>query len=90
MPEHTETTDGAVRGLLKRVTMPVFKTGLVVFLALGIILVLVQAAGILSGDGALVEDVVGVLGIPMTAAAAVTGLVGFVMSYLHRWSGGED
>ncbi|AXB47899.1 hypothetical protein [Amycolatopsis albispora] len=83
-------SESRTRTLLKRVTMPVFKVGLVVFLVLGVVLVLGQAAGIVVGDGTLVEGVAGVLAVPMTTAAAVTGLLGFVLSYLHHWSGGED
>ena len=83
-------SESPARALLKRVTMPVFKLGLVVFLVLGVALVLGQAAGIVAGSGALVEGVAGVLAVPMTTAAAITGLLGFVLSYLHHWSGGED
>ncbi|MGC7094302.1 hypothetical protein ACPZ19_06540 [Amycolatopsis lurida] len=83
-------SESKTRTLLKRVTMPVFKLGLVVFLVLGVVLVLGQAAGIVAGSGAVVEGVAGVLAVPMTTAAAITGLLGFVLSYLHNWSAGED
>ncbi|GAB2756377.1 hypothetical protein [Amycolatopsis magusensis] len=83
-------SESPLRTLLKRVTMPVFKLGLVVFLVLGVVLVLGQAAGLVVGDGTLVEGVAGALALPMTTAAAVTGLLGFLLSYLHRWSAGED
>jgi len=90
MTTSSSTVDGPVRSALKRISMPLFKIGLVVFLCLGLVLVLTQVVGIVTGSGGLVEGVVGVLGVPMTASAAVTGAIGFLMSYLHRWSGGED
>jgi hypothetical protein len=85
-----DSSDGPARSLLERIAMPVFKLGLLVFLALGVVLVLTQAVGVVVGDGALVEGVVGALGLPMTIAASMTGVLAFVMSYLYRWSGGED
>jgi hypothetical protein len=75
---------------LKRATMTLFKIGLVVFLALGIAVVLAQAAGLVAGDPGLVSGAVSSLGMAMTVAAGVTGLLGFVMSYLFHWKAGED
>lgn len=75
---------------LKRATMTLFKIGLVVFLALGVTVVLAQAAGLAAGDPGLVSGAVSSLGTAMTVAAGVTGLLGFVMSYLFRWQAGED
>ena len=75
---------------MRRLTMILFKSGLVLFLALGVVLVLTQAAGLIAGSPGLVSGAVAVLGPPMTVAAGVTGLLGFVMSYIFPWKTGED
>ena len=75
---------------LHRGLLPVFKTVLVTFLLLGVAVVGVQAVGILTADGPLVEGVVGVLGLPMTVIATVTGLLGFAMSYLSPSAGAAE
>ncbi|WP_258348597.1 hypothetical protein [Saccharopolyspora gregorii] len=76
--------------LAQRISMPVFKVCLVVFLVLGVALVLAQAVGIVVGNAALVSGAVDVLGAPTTIAAGVTGLLGFAMSYVFPWKSGED
>lgn len=77
--------------LARRITMPLFKTGLAIFLLLGIAVVGAQAAGVLVASPALVSGAVGVLGKAMTVAAGITGLLGFAMSYLFHWDNtGED
>ncbi|MGP3957690.1 hypothetical protein ACTWPT_16945 [Nonomuraea sp. 3N208] len=80
---------------MKRLTMVLFKIGLVLFLVLGVSVVLAQAAGLVAGSPGLVSGAVSALGLAMTVAAGVTGLLGFVMSYLFHWTaqpddGGED
>lgn len=75
---------------MKSVTMILFKIGLVLFLTLGIAVVLVQAVGLVAGSSGLVSGAVSALGMAMTVAAGVTGLLGFVMSYLYHWKAGED
>lgn len=75
---------------MRRLTMVLFKIGLVLFLALGVVLVLAQAAGLIAGSPGLVSGAVAALGVPMTVAAGVTGLLGFVMSYVYHWKTGED
>ncbi|MBF8188205.1 hypothetical protein ITP53_21220 [Nonomuraea sp. K274] len=75
---------------VKSVTMTIFKIGVVAFLALGVIVVLTQAVGLIAGDAGLVSGAVSMLGTAMTVAAGVTGLLGFVMSYLFHWKAGED
>ncbi|TMR20798.1 hypothetical protein ETD86_17540 [Nonomuraea turkmeniaca] len=75
---------------MKRLTMVLFKIGLVLFLALGVAVVLAQAVGLVAGSPGLVSGAVSALGLAMTVAAGVTGLLGFVMSYLFHWTGGED
>ncbi|MEU7836969.1 MULTISPECIES: hypothetical protein [unclassified Nonomuraea] len=75
---------------LKRVTMALFKIGLVVFLVLGVVVVLIQAVGLVAGTPGLVSGAVSSLGLAMTVAAGATGLFGFVMSYLFHWKAGED
>lgn len=62
-----------------------FKVSLLAFLALGIALVLAQLAGVILGRGPLVEAAAATLAIPMTVAAGVAGLLGFVMSYVFHW-----
>ncbi|GAB2684687.1 hypothetical protein GCM10027271_53780 [Saccharopolyspora gloriosae] len=81
---------GTARALAQRISMPVFKVCLVVFLVLGVALVLVQAVGIVIGNAALVSGAVDLLGAPTTIAAGVTGLLGFAMSYVFPWTSGED
>ncbi|MFI7636475.1 hypothetical protein [Nonomuraea sp. NPDC049400] len=49
-----------------------------------------QAIGLLIGNPGLVSGAVSALGMAMTVSAGVTGLLGFVMSYLFRWKAGED
>ncbi|SEH01867.1 hypothetical protein SAMN05444920_122118 [Nonomuraea solani] len=75
---------------MKNLIMVLFKIGVVLFLALGVIVVLVQAAGLVAGSPGLVSGAVSALGMAMTVAAGVTGLLGFVMSYLFHWQTGED
>ncbi|MEV0384671.1 hypothetical protein [Nonomuraea sp. NPDC050643] len=75
---------------MKRLTMVLFKIGVVLFLALGVGIVLVQAAGLVVGSPGLVSGAVSALGMAMTVSAGVTGLLGFVMSYLFHWQTGED
>ncbi|WP_433429361.1 hypothetical protein [Nonomuraea sp. CA-141351] len=75
---------------MKRLTMILFKIGLVLFLALGVVVVLAQAVGLVFGNPGLVSGAVSALGMAMTVSAGVTGLLGFVMSYLFRWKAGED
>jgi hypothetical protein len=79
------------RTLAQRITMALFKVGLVAFLVLGIIVVVSQAVGIAGGDAALVSGAVDGLGKAMTISAGLTGLLGFAMSYLFKWNNsGED
>ncbi|MEV1002545.1 hypothetical protein [Nonomuraea sp. NPDC050202] len=75
---------------MKSVTMVLFKIGLVLFLVLGVALVLTQAAGLVAGSPGLVSGAVSALGMAMTVSAGVTGLLGFLMSYLFHWKAGED
>ncbi|AQZ61218.1 unnamed protein product [[Actinomadura] parvosata subsp. kistnae] len=75
---------------MKSLIMVLFKIGLVLFLALGVAVVLVQAAGLVAGSPGLVSGAVSALGLAMTVSAGVTGLLGFVMSYLFHWKTGED
>ncbi|MEV5891339.1 hypothetical protein [Nonomuraea fuscirosea] len=75
---------------MKSLTMVLFKIGLVLFLVLGVAVVLIQAAGLIAGSSALVSGVVSALGRAMTVSAGVTGLLGFLMSYLYHWKAGED
>ncbi|TDD53776.1 hypothetical protein E1286_06465 [Nonomuraea terrae] len=76
--------------MLERLTMAAFKTGVVVFLVLGVVVVLVQAVGLVAGSPGLVSGAVSALGMAMTVAAGLTGLLGFAMSYLFHWKPGED
>ncbi|WP_190823453.1 hypothetical protein [Saccharopolyspora pogona] len=77
--------------LARRITMPLFKLGLAVFLLLGVIVVGAQAVGVVTANAGLVSGVVDSLGKAMTVAAGVTGLLGFAMSYLFKWqNAGED
>lgn len=78
------------RALARQVTMPLFKLGLAVFLLLGVVVVVCQAVGIIIGSAGLVSGVVAHLGLPMTVAAGVTGLLGFAMSYLFTWDNQAD
>ncbi|MEV0167253.1 hypothetical protein ACGFJC_31430 [Nonomuraea fuscirosea] len=75
---------------MKSLTMVLFKIGLVLFLVLGVAVVLIQAAGLIAGSSALVSGAVSALGMAMTVSAGVTGLLGFLMSYLYHWKAGED
>ncbi|MEO3804636.1 hypothetical protein [Nonomuraea sp. B1E8] len=75
---------------VKTVTMVLFKIGLVLFLALGVVVVLTQAAGLVAGSPGLVSGVVSALGLAMTVAAGATGLLAFVMAYMFGWKPGED
>ncbi|MFC4010496.1 hypothetical protein ACFOY2_24935 [Nonomuraea purpurea] len=75
---------------MKNLTMILFKIGVVLFLALGVVVVLTQAVGLVVGDPGLVSGAVSALGMAMTVAAGVTGLLGFVMSYIFQWKSGED
>ncbi len=75
---------------MKSLTMVLFKIGLVLFLVLGVAVVLIQAAGLIAGSSALVSGAVSALGMAMTVSAGVTGLLGFLMSYLYHWQAGED
>ena len=71
--------------------MPLFKTGLVAFLLLGVVVVGAQAVGIAIRDAELVSGVLDGAGRAMTVTAGLTGLLAFAMSYLFRWDrGGED
>ncbi|MEO3752289.1 hypothetical protein [Streptomyces sp. B6B3] len=96
MSTNTPDSSGAsgARGplaLARRVTMPLFKTGLVVFLLLGLVVVVSQAIGVAGGDPGLVSGAVDTIGRAMTVVAGLTGLLAFAMSYLFSWdSGGED
>lgn len=76
--------------LARRITMPLFKTGLVIFLLLGMAVVGAQAAGVLTANPALVSGAVDALGKAMTVAAGITGLLGFAMSYLFHWGNTGD
>jgi hypothetical protein len=76
--------------LARRVTMPLFKTGLVVFLLLGLVVVASQAIGVAGRDPGLVSGVVDNLGRAMTVVAGLTGLLAFAMSYLFKWEGGGE
>jgi hypothetical protein len=75
---------------VKRLILALFKIGVVLFLALGVVVVLAQAAGLVAGNPGLVSGAVSALGMAMTVAAGVTGLLGFLMSYLFHWQAGED
>lgn len=74
----------------RRVTMPVFKVGLATFLLLGVALVVLQAVGLIIADPGLVSGASSYAGKAMTIIAAVTGILGFVMSYVFPWQRGED
>lgn len=78
------------RVVAQRVTMPLFKLGLAVFLLLGIIVVVCQAIGIVIANPGLASGVTDHLGLPMTVAAGSTGLLGFVMSYVFPWDNSDD
>ncbi|MEV4176534.1 MULTISPECIES: hypothetical protein [unclassified Nonomuraea] len=75
---------------MKSLIMILFKAGLVLFLVLGVAVVLLQVAGLVAGSPGLVSGAVSALGMAMTVSAGVTGLLGFVMSYLYHWKTGED
>ncbi|MFC4121039.1 hypothetical protein [Nonomuraea zeae] len=75
---------------VKSLIMALFKAGVVLFLALGVVVVLAQAVGLVTGNPGLVSGAVSMLGMAMTVAAGVTGLLGFLMSYLFHWQTGED
>ncbi|TDD04177.1 hypothetical protein E1292_19645 [Nonomuraea deserti] len=75
---------------VKTATMILFKIGLVLFLALGVVVVLTQAVGLAAGSPGLVSGVVSALGLAMTVAAGATGLLAFVMAYVFGWKPGED
>jgi hypothetical protein len=76
--------------IARRITMPLFKLGLTLFLLLGVIVVVGQAIGIAAGDGAIATGVLDALGLPMTVAAGATGLLAFAMSYLYDWDRQDD
>jgi len=78
------------RALARRVTMPLFKLGLAVFLLLGIVVVTCQAIAIVVGNASLASGAADHLGLPMTVAAGITGLLSFVMSYVFTWDKSDD
>ncbi len=88
----TDTSeDRGPLALARRITMPLFKTGLVTFLLLGLVVVASQAIGVAGRDPGLVSGVLDGIGKAMTVVAGLTGLLAFAMSYLFSWdSGGED
>ena len=74
----------------QRVTMPVFKAGLATFLLLGVALVGLQVVGLVTADPGLVSGASAYAGKAMTITAAITGILGFGMSYVFPWRSGEE
>jgi hypothetical protein len=66
-----------------------FVFGLVVFLALGSVIVLVQFWGVISGNGALTIGIAKTLGNTTFHVATIVGLIGYVQGYLYGWKSGD-
>ena len=71
--------------MFTRVLDGAFRVCLALFLLGGGIVVLLQAAGLVTGSGPLVEGAVEWVGLPTFVLAGVAGLLGFALSYLKGW-----
>ncbi|MBV6760387.1 hypothetical protein [Rhodococcus opacus] len=86
-----KTTPMQRQTILQRTLMLLFKIGFVVFMLSGIVLVLIQAAGLLLGNAELTINTIPGLAETMTISAGLTGLLAFAMSYVFDWdTGGDD
>lgn len=71
--------------MLTRIMDAVFRVCLALFLLGGLVIVVVQGAGLVVGAGGLVEGVVEWAGIPTFVLASAAGLLGFGLAYLKGW-----
>ena len=70
---------------MKYVLNVAFRVSLALFLLGGMLLVALQAIGLVAGSGSLVIETARRLGPPTYALASVSGLLGFARSYLEEW-----
>ncbi len=74
---------------LRNILDVLFVIGLALFMGLGTIIVLVQLVGVFSANGALTVNIMQKLGNPTFLIAAITGIIGFIQSYLYGWKTGD-
>ncbi len=74
---------------VKKLLNHTFVLGVLLFMALGTIIVAVQLYGVVTANGALAVNVTKTLGKPAFIAATITGLIGFVQGYVNGWSMGD-
>lgn len=75
--------------LVRNILDILFMIGLVGFLVLGSVIVLVQFAGVLTANGVLTTGIFKSLGKTTFVLSAITGLIGYVQSYLYGWKSGD-
>jgi hypothetical protein len=75
--------------ILRKGLNVLFVCGVVVFMALGTIIVLVQAYSIVTANGALAVKAMKMIGKPAFIIASLTGVIGFVQGYVNGWEMGD-
>ena len=71
--------------MITRLLDGAFRVSLALFLLGGAVVVLMQAIGLVAGTGGLVEGAVSWVGTPTYILAGLSGVLGFVLSYLKGW-----
>lgn len=82
----TVTPPRRTRQVLTKAVDNLFGASLMLSFILGILLVLIQLAGLIVGAGGLVEATSQILGPVAFAAAAAAGVLSLAAMYLHRWT----
>lgn len=84
-PQRSERSEQGYRRIAARILDPLFKVLLTAFLLFGTVLVLLQFVGIIVSSSGLVAGAMELLGPPTFAIAGATGILGFILAYVHRW-----
>ena len=71
--------------MVTRILDGAFRASLALFVLGGVLVVLAQLAGLVTGGSALITGAVTWVGTPTYVLAGVCGLLGFVLSYLKGW-----
>lgn len=82
-----DTPDTTIRGermsILVKVLRPIFTLCLILMFILGVIIVIGQTIAIITLNGTLATDTFKILGPYATIFASLTGLIGYILSYVE-------
>ena len=71
---------------MRRALDVAFRISLALFLAGGVLLVAIQAIGIVAGSGSVISEAATRLGPSTYALASICGVLGFVRGYMEGWT----